>query len=219
MELQKSKIDQLLAFRNRDKFSDRAWNDRGLNPSSMEVSATLNQLFNNTSEELINAINDHASENDLKAILKERLNKISKNQYDTEEREFIADYFSELSKIININFTDNLTRWLYGTTLYALLKIKAVLYPEKIIETQTQPCNKCGASLDTFIIRKEEGIPDFSWKIVRCKSCMEYSIIDIGPNIKEVRFGNYELIEQLPKEDFTREQAEIRLEQIRHFRK
>jgi hypothetical protein len=40
-----------------------------------------------------------------------------------------------------------------------------------------------------------------------------------GPNIKESRFGNYKFVEQLQKNDFTEEQANIRLEQIKHFRK
>ena len=124
-----------------------------------------------------------------------------------------------MSRIVDIDLSDSLNRWLYGSVMSRLLKLKAALYPEKIIETRTQLCENCGASLDTFIIRKEDGIPDLSWNIVRCKNCRHYSIVSVGPNVKEMRFGDYELIEQLPKEDFTREQAEIRLEQIRHFRK
>jgi hypothetical protein len=55
--------------------------------------------------------------------------------------------------------------------------------------------------------------------IVQCKGCKDYSIVSVGPNVKETRFGNYDLVEQLPKAEFNEEQAEIRLEQIRHFRK
>ena len=35
----------------------------------------------------------------------------------------------------------------------------------------------------------------------------------------KVGVGELELVEQLPKEQFTKEQVEIRLEQVRHFRK
>ena len=99
------------------------------------------------------------------------------------------------------------------------MNLQATLNPKKVIETLSQKCEKCQINLDTEILKKEEGIPDFSWYIVQCQSCKEYSLNSIGPDVKEVRFVNYTLVEQLSKEEFTEVQAKVRLEQIRHFRK
>ena len=112
-----------------------------------------------------------------------------------------------------------MSSWLYGSALTTLMKIRAALNPRKVIETINQNCPTCKTSLDTFILKKEEGIPDYSWMIVQCKNCKDYSIVNPGPNVKEMKFDNYLIVEQLPKTEFNKEQAEIRLEQIRHFRK
>lgn len=219
MTLAQNKIDQLTAFRQRDKFSDQAWNNRGLNPPVYEISLNLAERFNLCADALIEAVADNASDKQLKATLKFHLSGFSKRDYDTEEKEFICDLFCELAKILNIDFAANLNRWLYGSTLNTLLNIQFALNPKKVLDTIKQTCPTCDGAIDTFIMRKEEGIPDYSWNIVQCKNCKDYSLVSYGPNVKEARFGNYELVEQLPKEQFTKEQAETRLQQMRHFRK
>ena len=50
-------------------------------------------------------------------------------------------------------------------------------------------------------------------------NCNEFNLLSTGPNIKVMRFGNYKSIEQLPKAEYTEEQANVRLEQIKFFRK
>jgi len=214
-----NKIEQLTAFKQREKFSYQAWNDRGLNPSSTEISSRLTQLFNVCADALIEAVHSNKSDKQLKSVLKSQLYKFDKTAYDTEEKDFICELFYELTQILSIDFADNLNKWLYGSTLNALMKIQAALNPKKVLATIQQICPTCGGQLDTFIMRKEDGIPDYSWMIVQCKSCKDFSIVSVGPNVKETRFGNYQLVEQLPKSEFTREEAEIRLEQIRLFRK
>lgn len=214
-----SKVNQLLAFRERDKFSVTVWNNRGLNPSSDDVCFRLTTLFNDCANHLITAVEQQANNKQLKAVLKDGLSQFNKQDYDTEERELICDTFYELAQLVNIDLTDTLNRWLYGSALSTLLKIKAAIHPKKVIETLSQECPTCGGTLETHIISRERGIPDFSWNIVQCKRCRDYSLISVGAGVKEMRFGNYDLIEQLPKEDFSKEQADIRLEQIKHFRK
>lgn len=54
---------------------------------------------------------------------------------------------------------------------------------------------------------------------MRCKSCREYNLIEKGSKIKRLRFGEYELTEQLAKKDYDLEGAKIRLKQIQFFRK
>ncbi|KQM56827.1 hypothetical protein ASE55_19430 [Chryseobacterium sp. Leaf201] len=213
-------LNKLNHFRKKDKFSVSAWEERGLNPSDNEVCDRLQNLFNDCADNLIEAINSDFNPKQLKSILKKWLDSIDSSSYDTEERELICDYFDQLSKIISVDFKNNLNNWLYGKVLNTLFKVTSFLKgQEKVLETLSQNCTKCNSKLETFIMRKEEGIPDYSWKIIQCNDCNEYNLLSTGPNIKEYRFGNYKSIEQLPKIEFTEEQANTRLQQIKTFRK
>ncbi len=213
-------LDKLNAFRKLDKFSTSAWEKRGLNPSDSEICNRLQNLFNDCADNLIEATNSDFKPRQLKSILKSWLDSVNSSDYDTEEREFICDYFDQLSKIVSVDFKDNLNSWLYGKVLNTLFKVTSFFKgQDKIIETLSQDCTQCGSKLETFITRKEEGIPDYSWTIIQCNNCNEYNLLSTGPNIKELRFGNYKSIEQLPKTEYTEEQAKGRLEQIKFFRK
>lgn len=213
-------LDKLNAFRKLDKFSSSAWEKRGLNPSDSEMCNRLQNLFNDCADNLIEATNSDFKPRQLKSILKSWLDSVNSSDYDTEEREFICDYFDQLSKIVSVDFKDNLNSWLYGKVLNTLFKVTSFFKAkDKIIETLSQDCTKCGSKLETFIMRKEEGIPDYNWTIIQCNNCNEFNLLSTGPNIKELRFGNYKSIEQLPKTEYTEEQANVRLEQIKYFRK
>lgn len=213
-------LENLKVFRNFNKFSNSAWEERGLNPSPNELSEKLEKLFNDCTDELIKAINLNFTPKKYKDILKHSLGSLSSSDYDTEEREFICEYFDKLAKILSIDFKDNLNGWLYGSVLNTFFKVtsffKGQISNKKIL---SQDCTKCKSKLETYIIRMQEGIPDYSWKIIQCDNCKEYNLLSTGPNIKELKFGNYKLIEQLSKQDFTEEEAVIRLNQIKVFRK
>ncbi|GAO45352.1 DUF4844 domain-containing protein [Flavihumibacter petaseus] len=219
MATDQEKIDQLTAFINREKFSDDKWYGRELNPSARELSSKLEQLFNGCASALIDAINAKASDAQLKKILKTRLSYFNQRDYDTEEKEFICDVFFEIAQILKVDYTDTMRRWLYGPVMATILKLQAVLNPPEVLDTIKLNCSTCGTALDTFIMRKETGIPDFSWNIIQCRNCKDYAMVSYGTNVKEFRHDNYAIVEQLPKHEFTKEQAEIRLEQIRQFRK
>jgi hypothetical protein len=213
-------LDKLNAFRKLDKFSTSAWEKRGLNPSDSEMCKRLQNLFNDCADNLIEATNSDFKPRQLKSILKSWLDSVNSSDYDTEEREFICDYFDQLSKIVSVDLKDNLNSWLYGKLLNTLFKITSFFKgQDEIVETLSQDCTQCGSILETFITRKEEGIPDYSWKIIQCNNCNEFNLLSTGPNIKEYRFGNYKSIEQLSKTEYTEEQANARLEQIKYFRK
>lgn len=212
-------IDQLILFRNFNKFSDSAWNNRGLNPSDPGLCQKLELLFNECADNLLDGIKSGADSKALKRILKKGLGKFNKSDYDTEEREFICDYFFQLSDIIKIDVKADLNTWLYGMAANLLFKMNSFLKgKERILETLSQNCTKCDSKLESYILRKEEGIPDHSWFIVQCNGCKEYNLLSLEANIKEYKFGNYKSIESLDKSEFTREQALIRLEQIKLFR-
>lgn len=213
------KINALQEFINEEKFSAIAWNNRGLNQSDEDTCDYLQETFNEVAEKLKLALIANKKNGHLKSILKASLKLFPKNNYDTEEREFICDTFNSLSKLVDVNFASALNNWLYGPLLPLLLRIKNSVNPEKIVYTLQQPCIKCGTDLETYIKKVEEGIPDTNWFIVKCNVCTELNLLTLEPNIKELKFGNYELIENLFKEKYSYEQAQIRLEQIKLYRK
>ena len=219
MDEKKNILLQLNTFKNLNKFSDSAWYKRGLNPSDNDICERLERLFNKSADSLIEAINSDYSTKQLKNVLENNLKNFKRSDYDTEECEFICDYFFQLSEIVSVDFKDNLNGWLYGRILSTLLRITAFIKrDDRIIETLSQNCTKCHTELKTYIIKKEEGIPDYSWEIIQCINCNEYNLLSTGANVKEARFENYKIVEQLPKAEFTMEQAELRLKQIKYFR-
>ena len=176
--------------------------------------------LNACAEELINQIQNDASNRQLKKTLKSGLSNLNKRDYDTEEKEFICDYFFELAQIVEVDIKDDLNSWLYGSTFNALMKVvNTFKKPEQVLETLCQDCTKCKSKLETFILKREAGIPDYAYQVVRCKECAEFNMIEVGPGVKEFRFGNYDTVEQLRKDEYTEEQAYVRLEQIKYFRK
>lgn len=213
-------LEKLNTFRKKNKFSNSAWEERGLNPSDYEICERLENLFNECVDNLVEIVSNDSNDKQIKNTLKKWLETINSKHYDTEEREFICDYFEHLSKIVSVDLKDNLNKWLYGSFLNTLFKVtKFIKGKEKIIRTLSQDCTNCHEKLETYILRTEDGIPDYTWKIIQCNNCDEYNLQSTGPNIKESRVGNYKFVEQLQKNDFTEEQANIRLEQIKHFRK
>lgn len=220
MDKKETVLEQLEAFKQLQKFSTFAWKKRGLNPSDSSLCEHLEHLFNKCADNLLDGVQSDVSTRQLKNILKHNLRNFKSSNYDTEEREFICDYFLQLSNIVSVNIKDNLNSWLYGIFINTLLKvISFITGQEKVIETLSQDCTKCGSILETFIMRKEDGIPDYAWQIIRCNNCNEYNLLSTGPNIKMLRIGNYKPVEQLQKSEYNEEQARIRLEQIKFFRK
>ncbi|WP_214229576.1 DUF4844 domain-containing protein [Pedobacter sp. B4-66] len=213
------KIDKLVDFKQRNKFSIQVWNERGLNPSSDELCQQLTLFFNSSSDNLISGIKSKKSVQQLKSMLKSELSSLNKLDYDTEEKEFICDLFNELATIIEIDFNSNLNKWLYGSVLTTLMKIQNFIKPVKIVETLKHSCTKCSTVLETQILSKESGIPETCWPIVKCNSCGELNMLSLGPNVKETRFVNYKWVDSLHMKEYTYEQALTRLEQIKFFRK
>jgi hypothetical protein len=215
-----SKIDQLKYLLEKNKFSYSEWEKRGLNPSASELCEYLENNLNSCLNSLIDKTKNNASRKELKKTLSLNLRSLNKSNLDTEEKEFVCYYYNDFSKIVEVDFKSELNNWLYGTLFNLLIKItKLIKGKEKIIETLVQNCTNCNSKLETFILEKNDEILDSGFFIVRCKSCREYNLIEKGSKIKRLRFGEYELTEQLAKKDYNLEGAKIRLKQIQFFRK
>ena len=212
------KLDRLKFLLDKKKFSDSEWEKRGLNQSSSELCEQLENKMNLCLKSLIILIENNASEKELKKDLRKSLRSFDRTNFDTEEKEFISDYFNQISKALEIDFKDDLNKWLYGNIVNTILKISEFI-KGKIIETISQDCTKCNAKLDTFILEKDNEIPASDFFIVKCISCGEYNLIDNILKAKRLKFGNYEFIEQLSRKDYNLDEALIRLKQIKYFRK
>ncbi|MGG9962472.1 hypothetical protein [Ferruginibacter sp. SUN106] len=219
MSTVQEKIDQLIAFRDRDKFSTEAWNNRGLNPSDEDICKKLKTLFYYTANNLIESVEAGAPVSKLKSVLKQRLATFNKWHYDTEEKEFICDLFHELAIITEVDFKRSLNNWLYGTPLMIMLNIIRFIKPERVLETFKYNCTGCKAAFELRILKKDAVNSTQSWAIGRCGNCREFNLISYGPGIKNSQFINYQPEEFLQKNDHTYEQALIRLEQLKFFRK
>ncbi|MBL8001484.1 MAG: DUF4844 domain-containing protein [Flavobacteriales bacterium] len=216
---EKDLIGDLKNFRKRMKFSDAAWLERGLNPSDQDVCSRLESVVNTCTDKLIDAAQRKAKPKRLRQILVEGLRSADPSHFDTEEREFLCDTFQELSNICLVDIRTNLNRWMYGWFLGTLLAAAFIFRrKEEILETSAQPCTKCGSQLETIILRTDKVVPSAYWHIVQCAGCQEYNLLRIDTHMNSIRFKGFNSIELLDQATNTEEQAQTRLEQIKHFR-
>lgn len=129
MQTAQSPIEQVGLFKQREKFSPAAWNERGLNPSSEALCRQLTMHFNTCADNLVTALHDNASGDQLQALLRSALSRLKSDDYDTEEKEFIVDLYFELATIVQVDLNDDLNEWLYGPELANLIKMKKNLKP------------------------------------------------------------------------------------------
>lgn len=220
MQDKKGTITTLTNFREKHKFSTRAFHERGLQSSDAATCNVLELLLNNCTDELIAVIANDGKPAACEKVLVSGLKSIRRADYDTEEREMIAGYFYDLSDIASVNIKFHLNALVYGKTFSVFISVYSFIRgKDRIVETLTQDCSGCGSRLQTFILGKKSGIPDYNWHIIQCHNCHGYELLSVGPDVKGFRFGGYHTVEQLLKKDYTEEQANIRLEQIRYFRK
>lgn len=148
--IDQEKVDKLTKFKQRNKFSKRAWNDRGLNPSSGDICRNLTGVFNSCADKLIDGVNNQLSDEQIKHLLEKELTSLNKLDFDTEEREFICDLYYELASIVCIDISEVLEIWLYGFISKAR--------QEKTIDTISQPYAKCGIESENHRKEKQERI-------------------------------------------------------------
>lgn len=211
-------LDRLDDFINLDKFSSAVWEQRGLIASPDLLFKQVSTVLNECARELKVSVKDDFHKIQVKRILKRALKQLRKSDYDTEEKELIAEYFYKLASIVNINFAYELNTWLYGIILATLTKISA-RSSNKIAGSLSQPCTGCGSILKTNITSYVEGIPEDSLFVVRCNECDEFNLISVGENVKGFSMVNYRFEEQLSLQEMSGEEAMLRFEQIRFFRK
>ncbi|MBZ4036989.1 DUF4844 domain-containing protein [Flavobacterium sp. 17A] len=145
------------------------------------------------------------------------------DELDTEEREFIMDYFDETAEILKIDsLNEKLNFWAHRTEIYnheeaeRKASEKVLAEEKKRHEILSIECQKCKTQLETFILERDNEIPSFEFDIIKCVKCSELTILDKGCGIKRYRFLNYELIEELSKEEYDLSKALLRLEELKN---
>lgn len=211
-------LEELTILAEKDKFAFDEWYNRGLNPSDPDIIEYMDSRLNLCISELIQAVKNNASPRKLKRVLRKGLSRYRRIDLDTEEAEFIFDYFQLLAGITGIRFNNNLMYWLYGPVIVVMLKISRLIKPERILETKKQPCTKCNADLEMQLLEKRSEV-DSVWVIGKCLSCNEYNLVESFPNSRETRYLNFYPEEYLSRDEYTKEQAEVRLEQVKYWRK
>lgn len=213
-------LDELGELAEMDKFSYEKWYDRGLNPSDDDVIKYMNDRLNLCLAEIILEISkDTIKEKYIRRTLITGLRRIRRIDLDTEEAEFIADYFDLISKIIGFKIANEIMKWLYGPFVFYLLKIGGFFKrKDKILYQKQQPCSKCGNAI-VLAVKKEGGENTGNWIIGKCTNCHEYNLIESFPNSKSVTFTDFYPEEYLSKQEYSLENAKQRLEQIKYWRK
>ena len=208
----------LQAFQAKSKFANAAWEARGLRPSDSELSARLNRWFNNCAAQLITHVQQGAHKPQLKQTLVAGLNALARSDYDTEEREFVVDYFRELAQLVEVDVNDELTTWQYGQLAHALLNGVGRSKTEKAAPALTQACTKCKAALETFLLEQQPAIPSACFLVAQCEVCTELNLIEVPNGVKRMNFGKYTALQSLDRKEYTPEQAEAKLAQLKRSR-
>lgn len=218
-----NRILALGKLKSKEKFSIEEWENRGLNPSEKSLCIKLENSFNDLLTNLISASNIKKSDQEIEYIFEHNFKEIKSDELDTEEREFVVDYFDEIAKILKIDsLNEKLNSWTYGTETnehkksVKNLSEKTLKEERKRHEIISIECSKCKTELETFILERDNNIPSFEFDIIKCVKCSELNILDKGCGIKRYRFLNYELIEELPKKEYDLSKALNRLEQLKN---
>ncbi|WP_161595821.1 DUF4844 domain-containing protein [Flavobacterium pectinovorum] len=209
-------------LKSTEKFSSEEWENRGLNSSEKSLCITLENSFNDLLTNLISANNTKKSDKEIENIFERHFKEIKSDELDTEEKEFVLDYFAEIATILNIrSINEKLNFWTYGIEAYDHEEVerkaseKILAEEKKRHEILSILCQKCKVQLETFILERDNEIPTFEFDIIKCIKCSELNILDKGCGIKRYRFLNYELIEELSKEEYDLPKALQRLEQLK----
>ena len=163
---------KLAAFRRRRKFSDAQWRKRGLEPSSRETSVRLESALNAVAKELRATLGSPDTRRAVDPLLRRALFKINRDEYDTEEAEFICDCFAVLAEIVDAKFAPELNAWLLGEELGRVVTEQAQRETgPQVLRKLPQDCTACAAVLETAITALRPDNESEAWLAVECIAC------------------------------------------------
>jgi len=213
-------LRQLENFRLKRKFTTTDWEKRELIPPSQNISSLMEDNINTCTESLIHLVKQKSNKWKLRNGLINGLYLFRKSDYNSDERQLICTYFDSLSSILKINIDFRLNSFTFSWLSAVFLSIVTVLiFKDHFVDNHIHNCETCGAKLESLILEKDYNLKDSGYIIVKCYICGNYNLIELCPEIKRFKSRNYELIEIFSGNNHNQEQAKIRFEQIRLFRK
>lgn len=115
-------IESVKAFRDKDHFSAKAWEERGLIPSPGPVVARLKTWLHQVANSLIQGLETNPDTELLRPLFVKALSDFEKEYADTEETEFACELLYDLANSINLNISFELNSFIYGPTLATAIR-------------------------------------------------------------------------------------------------
>lgn len=179
-------LKDLEEYKAKNKFSNKEWQKRNVNPSDKGTNMRMNNLVNICIDEITHS--KDVSEKSIASIIDENLEIANKSWFDTEETDFIFDIYYELSEILKITSLVKEFRKIY------FYHQQNKIYNSEIHEGHEMvDCKKCGQKLEMIILEQindyiETIDEEFTWTIVTCNFCNELNILKQPKSAKRTVF-------------------------------
>lgn len=111
----------LAAFRDTEKFQCKEPEFRLINPSPASITQPMVAALDQCATDLSSLVQRGAPQAQLKACIATSLRSVEK-PVDTEDREYLCFYYSQLGQCVGVKVGPLLNRWLYGYWLSTLLR-------------------------------------------------------------------------------------------------
>ncbi|NOV29558.1 DUF4844 domain-containing protein [Methylomonas sp. ZR1] len=111
----------LAAFRDTKKFQCTESEFRLINPSPASITQPMEVALDQCATDLSSLVQRGAPQAQLKACIAASLRAVEK-PFDTEDREYLCFYYSQLGQCAGVKVGSLLNRWLYGYWLSTLLR-------------------------------------------------------------------------------------------------
>jgi hypothetical protein len=180
---------KLTDLRQKQRFTDADFKERGLNPSDSRTISHMTQAIHACLDDLVAAAWADKPLPELKNILTNGLRRVKADAYDTEEREFMADEFATIQQALGVDIGEEMTAWFYGDKLAEQLKT-----PEKGFHTTrsyAQPCEECQHAMVLNVTEEKAGVPGRYYFLGRCENCKTLNIIETPADAGRLSFVNF----------------------------
>ncbi len=214
IKLSDLQVKELEILRNTHKFSNQDFTNRGLIPSDSSVNNKMNTLVNYCLNDLISTKGEYITTGDYKEILETGLNRFESSDYDTEEKEFIAERFIGIAKILNIHFEEETYGWANGNLALILSKLVKPK-EEQILKTSKISCSKCENELEQLVTEEENDHSEY-WVVVKCSKCSDLNLFSLAKNAKRVNYKNCGFIESYSKAELDSLSVKQKMEEFKN---
>ena len=83
------------------------------------------------------------------------------------------------------------------------------------LNTRTQQCVQCNASMYVHTLPQNPNATGDYWLVIRCQRCSGLNLLSLGPVVGGFGLDNCDFEVRLPTKEYTLEQALVKVEQMR----